>query len=95
MPAAPSSSYRPPDWNPLERALTAEFGTAAVNAAAAFWFIGFVAGPDDVGELRIYEHTVTRRQVTLDHAGGAFRWFPEIGTYSRMSIEEALVEALA
>lgn len=95
MPTATSSPYRAPDWNPLERALAAEFGTAAVNATAAFWFIGFVAGPDDVGELRIYEHTGTRRQVTLDHTGGAFRWFPEIGSYSRMSIEDALVEALA
>ena len=95
MPVASSSAYRPPDWNPLERALAAEFGSAAIDASASFWFVGFAAGPDDVGELRIYEHTVTRRQVTLDHTGGAFRWFPEIGSYSRMSSGDALVEALA
>ena len=88
------SSYRPPDWNPLERALAAEFGSAAVNATAAFWFIGFVSGPVDVGELRIYEHSLTRRRVALDHKGGAFRWFPEFMSYSRVSNEEALVEAL-
>lgn len=94
MPVPMSPSYRPPDWTPLERALAAEFGSAAVNATAAFWFIGFVSGPVDVGELRIYEHSLTRRRVALDHNGGAFRWFPEYMSYSRVSNEEALVEAL-
>lgn len=87
--------YRPPDWAPLERALSAEFGHAAANAAASFWFIGFVAGPDDVGELRLYEHSRTHRRVALDGSGRAYRWFDEISGYSRVSNEGALVDALA
>lgn len=87
--------YRPPDWNPLERALVAEFGDEAVNAAACFWFIGFVAGPDDVGELRLYEHSRTHRRVALDCNGRAYRWFDEISGYSRVSNEGALIHVLA
>lgn len=87
--------YRPPDWAPLERALSAEFGHAAANAAASFWFIGFVAGPDDVGELRLYEHSRTHRRVALDGHGRAYRWFDEMSGYSRVSNEGALVDALA
>ncbi len=87
--------YRPPDWAPLQRALTAEFGVSAVDATAAFWFIGFVKGPADVGELRSYEHSVTRRRVVLDREGRAYRWLAEFGSYGRMSLEDALVDALA
>ena len=87
-------TFRLPDWMPLQRVLVAEFGAAAIDAAASFWFIGFVAGPDDVGELRLYEHSMTRRRLTLDHDGGAYRWFDEIGGYSRIPTDEALVEAL-
>lgn len=86
--------YRPPDWNPLERALVAEFGHAAANAAAGFWFIGFVAGPDDVGELRLYEHSRTHRRIALDCNGRAYRWFDEMLGYSRVSVEGALVDVL-
>ncbi|MES2524293.1 MAG: hypothetical protein V4617_16465 [Gemmatimonadota bacterium] len=88
------STYRPADWRPLERALENEFGTAAVDATAAFWFIGFSAGPADVGELRVYEHSVTRRRLALDRDGRAYRWFPEALTFSRVDIGEALVETL-
>lgn len=87
--------YRPPDWQPLERALSAEFGGAAAQASASFWFIGFVPGPDDVGELRLYENIRTRRRVALDREGKAYGWFAEIGSYSRVSCESALVDALA
>ena len=87
--------YRPPDWGPLERALAAEFGHAAANAAASFWFIGFVAGPDDVGELRVYEHSRTHRHVALDCNGRTYRWFQQISAYSRVSNEETLINALA
>lgn len=89
-----SPSFRPPDWLPLERALAAEFGTAAVDATAAFWFIGFTEGPADVGELRLYEHSTTRRHLALDSEGGAYRWFPEIESYSRVQALDALVAAL-
>ncbi len=87
-------AYRPPDWYPLQRALAEEFGSAAAGASAAFWFIGFVAGPVDVGELRLYEHSATRRRIALDRDGCAFRWFAEIGGYCRVNNEEALIEAL-
>jgi hypothetical protein len=87
-------SYRPPDWYPLQRALAVVFGTAAIDATAGFWFIGFVPGPADVGELRVYEHSTTRRRIALDREGGAYRWFEEIGGYSRVGHEEALIEAL-
>ena len=90
-----TTDYRSPDWAPLQRALAAEFGAAAVDAAAAFWFIGFIDGPADVGELRLYERSVTRRRVVLDGTGAAYRWFSEFEGYSRITVEEALVEALA
>lgn len=90
-----TTDYRPPDWAPLQRALAAEFGAAAVKASAAFWFIGFIDGPADVGELRLYEHSVTRRRVVLDRTGGAYRWFSVFEGYSRITVEEAFVEALA
>ncbi|MBL0172993.1 MAG: hypothetical protein IPP90_20265 [Gemmatimonadaceae bacterium] len=89
------TDFRPPDWAPLQRALVAEFGDAAVDASAAFWFIGFIDGPADVGELRLYEHSVTRRRLVLDREGGAYRWFALFAGYSRIGSEEALVEALS
>jgi hypothetical protein len=90
----PAPTFRPPDWLPLERALAAEFGIGAVDASAAFWFIGFADGPADIGELRLYEHSETRRRVALDTDGGAYRWFPEFGGYSRVAVQDALVAAL-
>lgn len=89
------TDYRPPDWVPLQRALTAEFGATAVEAAAAFWFIGYIDGPADVGELRLYEHSVTRRRLVLDREGSAYRYFATFTGYSRISLEEALVDALS
>lgn len=87
-------TYRPPDWYPLQRALALVFGTAAIDATASFWFIGFVPGPADVGELRLYEYSTTRRRIALDRNGGAYRWFDEFHGYSRVDHEEALIEAL-
>ena len=89
-----TTDYRPPDWAPLRRALTAEFGLDAIDATAAFWFIGYIDGPDDVGELRLYEHSVTRRRLALDRVGRAYRWFSVFRGYSPISVEDALVEAL-
>lgn len=86
--------YRPPDWYPLQRALATVFGVVAVEATAAFWFIGFVRGPVDVGELRLYEHSATRRRLALDSQGSAYRWREDEGRYVRVDDEEALVEAL-
>ena len=90
-----TTDYRPPDWVPLRRALAAEFGIAAIDASAAFWFIGYIDGPADVGELRLYEHSVTRRRLALDRDGSAYRWFSVFSGYSRISVEDALVDALA
>ncbi|QJR34641.1 hypothetical protein [Gemmatimonas groenlandica] len=87
-------TYRPPDWYPLQRALALVFGTAAIDATASFWFIGFVQGPADVGELRLYEYSTTRRRIALDRNGGAYGWFDEINGYSRVDHEEALIGAL-
>ena len=86
--------YHPPDGYPLQRALASVFGTAASEAAAAFWFVGFVEGPVDVGELRVYEHSTTRRQLPLDRDGGAYRWLDAVGGYVRVDGEAALIEAL-
>ena len=86
--------YRPADWYPLQRALAAVFGATAVDASAAFWFNGFVRGPADVGDLRLYEHSATRRSVVLDRDGNAYRWIEDIGGYIRENGEVALVEAL-
>jgi hypothetical protein len=86
-----SPSFRPPDWLPLERALEAEFGVGAVDASAAFWFMGFAPGPADVGELRLYKHSRTRQQIALDSEGSAYRWFAEIRGYSRVRSGDALV----
>jgi hypothetical protein len=88
-------SFRPPDWLPLERALAAEFGVGAVDATRAFWFIGFADGPADVGELRLYEHSTTRRHLALDADGEAYTWSDEIEGYSRIRVFDALVGALA
>jgi hypothetical protein len=87
-------AYRPPDWYPLQRALALVFGTAAIDASASFWFIGFVQGPADVGELRLYEHSTTRRRIALDRNGGAYQWFEEIAGYSRVDHEAALIATL-
>lgn len=86
--------YRPPDWYPLQRALTAVFGAAAIDASASFWFIGYVAGPVDVGELRLYEHSATRRRLALDRHGSAYRFHGEANAYVRADDEEALIETL-
>lgn len=86
--------YRLPDWGPLERALATEFGAYAVDATKAFWFIGYVEGPADVGELRHYEHHSTRRRLLLDSAGNAYRHFSDAGGFSRITLLDAMVEAL-
>lgn len=87
-------SYRPPDWHPLQRALVAVFGGDAANATSAFWFVGFVSGPDDVGELRVYEHSGTRRMLALDRHGHAYRRTSGVDLFVRVDKEAALVEAL-
>jgi hypothetical protein len=86
--------FRAPDFLPLARALAHEFGEPAADAAGAFWFIGFLDGPDDVGPLRIYEHSVTRRRLALAADGSAYRWRDDDRAFGRVAFEEALVEAL-
>jgi hypothetical protein len=87
--------FRTPDWIPLERALMREYGEHARDAVNAFWFVGFVHGPDDVGELRLYEHHTTRRRLILDTDGRAYRQLADHDYFSPMCIQDALVEALA
>jgi len=87
--------FRPPDWIPLERALIKEFGEDAREAASAFWFVGFVDGPDDVGPLRLYEHTGTRRRLVLDADGRAYRQHADLEHFSPVPLQDALVDALA
>lgn len=86
--------YHQPDWEPLKRILAQVFGTAASDASSAFWFVGFVKGPELVGELRLYEHSVTHRQLVLDRKGGAWQWDEITGAYSRVEDETALIEVL-
>ncbi len=87
--------FRSPDWIPLERALIREYGEMARDAANAFWFVGFVDGPDDVGELRLYEHHGTRGRLVLDADGRAYRQHADLVHYSPVALQDALVEALA
>ena len=65
-----------------------------IDATASSWFTGFAQGPADMGELRLYEHSTTGRRLALDRNGGAYRWFVEIGGYSRVDYEQALIETL-
>ena len=74
--------------------LAADFGLGAIDATRAFWFIGFAEGPADVGELRLYEHSTTRKHLALDSEGGAYSWCREIEGYSRIRGIEALIGAL-
>jgi hypothetical protein len=83
-----------PDRIPLERALVREYGAAARDAAAAFFFLGREPGPDDVGDLRIYEHATTRRRLVLDTDGRAYRRHADLGHYSPIRLDDALVDAL-
>jgi hypothetical protein len=87
--------FRSPDWIPLERALMREYGEVARDAAAAFWFVGYVDGPDDVGELRLYEHSATRRRLVLDTDGRAYRQHADLEHFSPVDLQDALVDALS
>lgn len=87
--------FRPPDWIPLERALIREYGEVARDAASAFWFVGFVDGPHDVGALRLYEHTRTRRRLVLDADGRAYRQDDHLEHFSPVALPDAMVAALA
>lgn len=89
-----NSLLRTPDWLPLERALNAELGEAWRGATGAFWFVGYVQGPADVGELRVYQHQRTRVHVTLDCDGRAYRYFAEMDGYGGTDLEHALLAAL-
>lgn len=89
-----NSLLRQPDWAPLERVLNTEFGEVIRGATSAFRFVGFVHGPADVGELRVYQHTRTRVHVTLDADGRAYRYFAEMDGYGGTDVEQALLAAL-
>ncbi|MEP6832915.1 MAG: hypothetical protein ABJB74_05945 [Gemmatimonas sp.] len=88
------STFRSPDWTPLERALNAEPGNDVRRATSAFRFVGFVHGPADVGDLRVYQHSRTRVHVTLDADGRAYRYFAEMDGYGGTDLEQALLAAL-
>ena len=86
--------FRPADWAPLERVLSTAYGPAAVDAVTAFWFVGFADGPADVGQLRLYEHSATRRCLALDAEGRAYRYHDTHGTYSPVTLQDALIATL-
>jgi hypothetical protein len=86
--------YRLPDWAPLERVLKSEYGPTAVDAVTAFWFVGYADGPADVGELRLYKHSATRRCLALDADGRAYRYHSTHGSYSPLSAHDALIATL-
>ena len=88
------SLLRTPDWSPLERALHAELGVEAHGVASVFRFVGFVQGPADVGELRVYQHARTRVHVTLDADGRAYRYFAEMDGYGCTDLEQAIHTAI-
>jgi len=92
--SAIQTSFRAADWRPLQRALETEFGSAAADATSAFWFIGYVSGPDDIGQLRLYEHSITRRRIALDAFGNAYRRCAELDRYTHALASDALVQAL-
>ncbi len=87
--------FRSPDWIPLERALIREYGEEARDASSAFWFVGFVDGPHDVGQLRLYEHSTTHRRLVLDTDGRAYRQHADLEHYSPVPLQDALVDALS
>ncbi len=89
------SQYRPADWRPLELALEAEFGKDCTDAASAFWFVGFANGPDDVGELRLYEHSNSHRLLALDRNGLPYRWNDPERLYLRICDEDVLLKVLS
>jgi hypothetical protein len=95
MPTRTQTSFRTPDWAPLERALKAELGAEASDMTSAFWFVGFVDGPADVGELRVYQHSGSRRELTLDIDGRAYRYFAEMDGYGSLGAHSPLMSALA
>lgn len=82
------------DWLPLERALQAELGEQGAAYRDAFQFIGHVRGPDDIGELRLYRHTSTRRYLVLDGAARSYRYHAPSATYGPTELGAALEAAL-
>jgi hypothetical protein len=86
--------FRSPDWIPLERALMREYGEAARDAASAFWFVGLVDGPHDVGLLRLYEHSITHRRLVLDTDGRAYRQLADLEHFSPVPLQDAIVDVL-
>lgn len=87
------SLLRTPDWSPLERALHAALGVTR-GASSAFRFVGFVRGPADVGDLRVYQHNRTRVHVTLDADGRAYRYFAEMDGYGFTDLGLAIQTAV-
>ena len=69
-----------PDWEPLERALP-------MAECAGFMFMGY---SDDPAGIRLYKHGITRRYLTLDERGRAFR-YTAFG-YVEISLEIAIDE---
>jgi hypothetical protein len=47
-----------------------------------------------MGELRLYEHSATRRRIALDALGGAYRWCADARRYCRAVMSDTLVATL-
>lgn len=79
-----------PDWEPLHR-LFGQGSHAGQNSLAdGFMFMGYVAGPEGSGGLRLYKHGITRRYLVLDAHSRPYTWDQQAGAYRRTTLSEAL-----
>ncbi len=82
------------DWLPLDRALEAEFGPRAASYRGSFRFIGHAQGPADIGALRLYRHSATRRYLVLDGAARSYRYHAPSASYGQIELITALETVL-
>ena len=83
-----------PDWRPLEAVL----GGPQSKLCSAFMFMGYDAGPEGSGGIRMYKHVFTRRYLFLDANARPYRYVlpddwrpghPDRGRYEPITYAEA------